>query len=224
MWEMVAGAGMMVKFVLLVLLLFSVFSWAIIAYKVMLLKRIEKETHAFYDLFWDKRQFAQISAASKDFKATPLVGLFNAVYAELTNIMKANEPLGGRVQKDDIERLQRILKKARSIETAKLEYAVGFLATTGNTAPFIGLFGTVWGIMTSFRSIGAKGAANLAVVAPGISEALVATAMGLLAAIPAVMGYNHILTRIGRITSEMGNFSSDLLNVVEKQVSKKPGA
>ena len=176
LWEMVAGAGMMVKFVLLVLL-FSI-SWAIIAYKVMLLKRIEKETHAFYDLFWDKRQFAQISAASKGFKATPLVGLFNAAYAELTNIIKANEQAGGKVQKDDIERLQRILKKARAIETAKLEYAVGFLATTGNTAPFIGLFGTVWGIMTSFRSIGAKGAANLAVVAPGISEALVATAMG----------------------------------------------
>jgi biopolymer transport protein TolQ len=98
---------------------------------------------------------------------------------------------------------------------------VGFLATTGNTAPFIGLFGTVWGIMTSFREIGAKGSANLAVVAPGISEALVATAMGLLAAIPAVMGYNHILTRIGRITTEMNNFSSDLMNVIEKQAGKK---
>ena len=190
----------------------------------MLLKRIEKETHAFYDLFWDKRQFAQISAASKGFKATPLVGLFNAAYAELTNIIKANEQAGGKVQKDDIERLQRILKKARAIETAKLEYAVGFLATTGNTAPFIGLFGTVWGIMTSFRSIGAKGAANLAVVAPGISEALVATAMGPRRDTPAVMGYNHIITRIGRITTEMGNFSSDLLNVVEKQIAKKPGA
>ncbi|MBI5642102.1 MAG: protein TolQ [Deltaproteobacteria bacterium] len=221
---MVWGAGMMVKFVLLVLLLFSIFSWAIIAYKIILLKKIEKETTAFYDLFWDKRQFSQIAAMSKDFKSTPLVNLFGSVYAELSNMIKAAEQSGTRVQRDELERLERILKKAKAIETAKIEYAVGFLATTGNTAPFIGLFGTVWGIMASFRSIGAKGAANLAVVAPGISEALVATAMGLLAAIPAVMGYNHLLTRIGRITTEMNNFSSDLINIIEKQISKKPGS
>lgn len=224
LWEMVWGAGMMVKFVLLVLLLFSIFSWAIIAYKIILLKKIEKETTAFYDLFWDKRQFSQIAAMSKDFKSTPLVNLFGSVYAELSNMIKAAEQSGTRVQRDELERLERILKKAKAIETAKIEYAVGFLATTGNTAPFIGLFGTVWGIMASFRSIGAKGAANLAVVAPGISEALVATAMGLLAAIPAVMGYNHLLTRIGRITTEMNNFSSDLINIIEKQISKKPGS
>lgn len=221
LWEMVINAGLMVKFVLLVLLFFSVFSWGIIAYKILLLKKIEKETAAFYDLFWDKRQFAQISALSKGFKATPLVNLFGAVHTELTAILKGADT-GGKLQRDDLERLQRILKKTGAIETARLEYAVGFLATTGNTAPFIGLFGTVWGIMTSFRSIGAKGAANLAVVAPGISEALVATAMGLMAAIPAVMGYNHLLTRIGRITTEMNNFSSDLLNVIEKQVARKP--
>ena len=101
-----------------------------------------------------------------------------------------------------------------------MEYAVSFLATAGNTAPFIGLFGTVWGIMASFRDIGASGAANLAVVAPGISEALVATAMGLVVAIPAVVGYNHITTKINRLTTEMDNFSSDLLNIVAKQLSR----
>ncbi len=221
LWDMIWGAGPMVKFVLLILLFFSVLSWAIIAYKMFLLKKIEKETAAFYELFWAKRQFSAIHTVSKGFKSTPLVNLFNPVYAELTSTIKA-EP-GGRLQKEDIDRFQRILKKANSIESAKLEYAVGFLATTGNAAPFIGLFGTVWGIMTSFRDIGAKGAANLAVVAPGISEALIATAMGLLAAIPAVVGYNHILTRIGRITTEMNNFSSDLLNVIEKQMTKKGG-
>lgn len=218
LWEMVWGAGPMVKFVLLVLLFFSVLSWAIIAYKMLLLKRIEKETAAFYDLFWDKRQFSVIHSMTKGFKSTPLVNLFNPVYAELTNTIKSDN---GKLQKEDLERFQRILKKANSIESAKLEYAVGFLATTGNAAPFIGLFGTVWGIMTSFRNIGAKGGANLAVVAPGISEALIATAMGLLAAIPAVVGYNHILTRIGRISAEMNNFSSDLINVIEKQIIKK---
>ncbi len=212
----------MVKFVLLALLLFSVFSWAIIAYKVLLLKKVEKETAAFYDLFWEKRQFAQVQAATKGFTNTPLAAIFNSAYNELSSQMKSAEGSSSPwLHREDLDRFGRIIKKAADIENARLEYAVGFLATTGNTAPFIGLFGTVWGIMTSFRDIGAKGAANLAVVAPGISEALVATAMGLLAAIPAVMGYNHILTRIGRISTEMNNFSSDLMNVIEKQAGKK---
>lgn len=221
LWEMMWGAGPMVKFVLLVLLAFSVMSWAIIAYKIILLRKVEKETAAFYDLFWEKRQFAQIAASSKGFKNTPLAGIFNAVYSEITSSMKGSESKEQKIYRDDLDRFQRILRKAASIESAKLEYSIGFLATTGNAAPFIGLFGTVWGIMTSFRSIGAKGAANLAVVAPGISEALIATAMGLLAAIPAVVGYNHILTRIDRITAEMNNFSSDLLNIIDKQSSSR---
>ncbi|MBI5587379.1 MAG: protein TolQ [Deltaproteobacteria bacterium] len=215
---MIWGAGPMVKFVLLILLAFSVVSWAIIAYKMMMLRKIEKETTAYYDLFWEKRQFSQIFNASKGFSSTPLKSLFTSIYNELSSTMK-EEPQ--RVQREDLERFQRILKKASAIEAAKLDYSVGFLATTGNTAPFIGLFGTVWGIMASFRSIGAKGAANLAVVAPGISEALVATAMGLLAAIPAVVGYNHIVTRTGRIIEEMDNFSSDILNIIEKQIGKR---
>jgi len=215
---MISGAGPMVKFVLLALLVFSVVSWAIIAYKMLLLRKIEKETAAYYDLFWEKRQFSLIHNASKGYINTPLKSLFTAIYNELSSSMK-DDP--ARVHRDDMERFQRILKKTAAIEAAKLEYAVGFLATTGNTAPFIGLFGTVWGIMASFRSIGAKGAANLAVVAPGISEALVATAMGLLAAIPAVVGYNHIITRTGRIVDEMDNFSADILNIIEKQIGKK---
>lgn len=224
LWEMVVNAGPMVKFILLVLLVFSVISWAIIIYKLRLLRKIEKETARFSDLFWQKRQFSQVFSAVKDFKHTPLAPLFASVYNELAASIKASEGErmeGARFQREDIERLQRILRKTAAVETARLEYAVPFLATTGNTAPFIGLFGTVWGIMSSFRSIGAKGAANLAVVAPGISEALVATAMGLIVAIPAVIGYNHILARIGRITSEMDNFSSDLINIVEKQMARK---
>lgn len=217
LWGMIWGAGVMVQFVLLILLFFSVCSWAIIFYKVRLLRNIEKETDAFYDIFWQKRQFSHILDISKDYKTTPLTSLFNAVYSEISSTMKAADGL----KREDLERFARILKKTSAVETAKLEYTVGFLATTGNTAPFIGLFGTVWGIMTAFRDIGAKGAANLAVVAPGISEALVATAMGLLAAIPAVVGYNHLLARIGRITTEMDNFSSDILNIIEKQITGK---
>lgn len=218
--DMVLGAGLMVKFVLLILLLFSVISWAIIAYKIILIRRVEKETAVFYDLFWEKRQFSAIHAACRGFNSTPLKSLFTAVYNELTNTLKEETH---KLCREDMDRFQRVLRKASAIEAAKLEYSVGFLATTGNTAPFIGLFGTVWGIMASFRSIGAKGAANLAVVAPGISEALIATAMGLLAAIPAVVGYNHILTRTHRVNEEMNNFSSDLLNIIEKQIGKKSG-
>lgn len=223
---MVMDAGPMVKLVLLALLVFSVLSWAIIIYKLLLLRKVEKETTAFYDIFWQKRQFSHLSAAAKKYKNSPLSYLFTAVYTELSSAVKASEAGSGdavHIDREDLERIERVLKKTGSVEAAKLEYAVPFLATTGNTSPFIGLFGTVWGIMSSFRSIGAKGAANLAVVAPGISEALVATAMGLLVAIPAVVGYNHLLSRIDRITAEMENFSSDLLNIIEKRLTRKTG-
>ena len=224
LWELVSGAGPMVKLVLLILLIFSVFSWAIIVYKVLLLRKIEQETALFYDLFWDKRRFAEIHSVTGEFPNTPLTALFNSVYSELSSSRRHPSDAGPDDARasdgPEIERIERILKKTVSKETARLEYAVTFLATTGNTAPFIGLFGTVWGIMNSFRAIGAKGAANLAVVAPGIAEALIATAMGLFAAIPAVMGYNYILARIGRITSDMDNFSTDLINIVEKNLSR----
>ncbi|MBI5970967.1 MAG: protein TolQ [Deltaproteobacteria bacterium] len=223
LWEMLWGAGPMVKFVLLLLFFFSVFSWAIIVYKIRLLRKMEKETVVFYDMFWKRRQFSQIYSATKEFRATPLSAIFRAAYAELSSVVPQSTvalPQPPELHKDDLDRIQRALRKAVATETAKLEYAVGFLATTGNTAPFIGLFGTVWGIMSSFRDIGAKGSANLAVVAPGISEALIATAMGLLAAIPAVIGYNHVVSRISRIQMEMENFSSDLLNIIAKQIPK----
>ncbi len=227
LWQMVADAGPMVKLVLLTLLIFSVISWAIIIYKMILLRKIEKETSAFYDIFWDKRQFPLIAGAAKNYENTPLSALFLSAYSELKSVMKGAEPAevgtgegAAIITRTDLERIERILVKTGAIETARIEYAVPFLATTGNTAPFIGLFGTVWGIMNSFRSIGAKGAANLAVVAPGISEALVATAMGLIVAIPAVVGYNHLLSRTGRITREMDNFSADLINVIDKQLTR----
>ncbi|GMR05208.1 MAG: protein TolQ [Thermodesulfobacteriota bacterium] len=220
-WDMMINAGPVVKLVLLTLLIFSIFSWAIIIYKVILLKKIEKETSAFYDVFWEKRSFSQIMSESKSYKYTPLGKLFSSVYKELSSAAGGPDEAGqGKApNKWSMERMERILRKTSTQETARIEYAVSFLATAGNTSPFIGLFGTVWGIMVSFQDIGALGSANLAVVAPGISEALVATAVGLLVAIPAVMGYNHILARINRISSEMDNFSSDLLNIVEKQRS-----
>ena len=223
--DMVLSAGPMVKVVLVILLLCSVFSWAIIIHKVRLLRKVEKETSAFYDLFWRIREFSQISATCKNYRFTPLAKLFSAVYNELAHAMKGTEGEKETVQwqAEEVDRLKRIIKKTVTTETASLERSINFLATTGNTAPFIGLFGTVWGIMNTFRSIGLTGSASLAVVAPGISEALVATAMGLFAAIPAVVGYNHILTRIDRVTKETDNFANDMLNVIEKRLKKSSG-
>jgi biopolymer transport protein TolQ len=222
LWEMVSGAGPMVKFVLIILLLFSIFSWAIIIYKVRLIRRVEKETSAFYDLFWKIREFSQISASCKNYRFTPLTKLFTGVYSELAHAVKSPgvQHEVTNWQTEEMDRLKRILNRTATTERAGMEKSVTFLATTGNTAPFIGLFGTVWGIMNTFRGIGVTGTASLAVVAPGISEALIATAMGLFAAIPAVVGYNHILTRIDRLAAEMDNFSTDILNVIEKKLKK----
>ncbi|MDP2682578.1 MAG: protein TolQ [Deltaproteobacteria bacterium] len=220
LWSMILGAGIMVKFVLIVLLAFSVLSWAIIIYKYRILKKMEKESGAFLEFFWYKKQFSTIFAAAANYRFTPLARLFAAGY---------NELLQARTQKKEniqfsigeTDSIQRALKKAMSNEISRMEKAVSFLATTGNTAPFIGLFGTVWGIMNSFSGIGLKGSASLAVVAPGISEALIATAIGLVAAIPAVVAYNHFVTRINRMAIEMENFAGDFLNIVERELERE---
>ncbi|MBI3754272.1 MAG: protein TolQ [Deltaproteobacteria bacterium] len=217
---MITGASVMVKFVLIILLAFSVLSWAIIIYKYRILRKMEKESVSFLEFFWHKKQFAPIFEASGDYQYTPLARLFAAGYKELLLARaqkRENIPFGV----GEIDSIQRVLKKAISTEISRMEKAVTFLATTGNTTPFIGLFGTVWGIMNSFRGIGLRGSASLAVVAPGISEALITTAMGLIAAIPAVVAYNHFVTRINRMAVEMENFAADFLNIVERELMKE---
>jgi biopolymer transport protein TolQ len=122
------------------------------------------------------------------------------------------------------ENIPRALRAAMNSQVTRLGYALTFLATTGNTAPFIGLFGTVWGIMNSFQSIGLRGGASLAVVAPGISEALIATAAGLAAAIPSVIGYNYFSNQVRLLETEMNNFSSDFLNMLERDMARRTGS
>lgn len=218
-WDMIWGAGPMVKGVLLLLFAMSVISWAIMYYKFRLLKRIEDETVEFSDVFWEKKDFKSIYPECKSYKVSPLPRLFEVGYRELVETAKREHRT--TFDSHDIDRLKRILRKTATVETTLMERTITFLATTGNTAPFVGLFGTVWGIMGSFKEIGSTGAASLAVVAPGISEALIATAMGLFAAIPAVVGYNMIISKITRINSEMENFTSDLLNIVDKEAPEK---
>jgi biopolymer transport protein TolQ len=195
--SLIYRAGPVVKFILLVLLFFSVFSWAIIFYKFRFLSRIEKESEEFQRAFSRSTDWDTLFRTTIRLKLSPLANLFRTV----------NSAEG--MDKDDIKRT---LKRTEATEAARLERYLTFLATTGSTAPFIGLFGTVWGIMNSFRGIGRMGSASLAVVAPGIAEALIATAAGLAAAIPAVVAYNYYLSRVRRDIIMMEDFSQELID------------
>ncbi len=232
--EMVSDADVMVKLVLFILLFLSVGTWAIIFFKLRLLTKARKETDAFLELFWENRGFKKVYMACKGLDYSPVARLFRAGYGEFSRMRKIQGPPGTADVQDSgetgvpqdsrrtfMDNLERSMRKASIDQGNRLERALSFLATTGNTAPFIGLFGTVWGIMESFRSIGLTGSASLAVVAPGISEALVATAAGLAAAIPAVVAYNYFLHRISLLRSDMDIFSSEFLSMVERQFFKE---
>lgn len=200
------------------LILFSVVSWAIIVHKFFFLRRAAVETERFLVAFWDAKRLDQMYQQSESYRRSPLSQLFKSGYIELARLKKRSgdeESLGG-----DIENVERALRRSQNSETTSLESLTSFLATVGSTSPFIGLFGTVWGIMKAFHDIGRMGSANLATVAPGISEALIATATGLAAAIPAVIAYNYFLARIRILQSEMESFSSDFLNIVKRHFFK----
>ncbi|HEY5674180.1 MAG TPA: protein TolQ [Malonomonas sp.] len=220
MFELVLQAGPVVKLVLLILVYFSLVSWAIIFYKATVVQKAIKESDRFLDFFWEKKRFDLIGQGIKDYSNSPLATLFREGYHEMLQVKKKPvDSLDGgdfSSKMDTTEIVGRALRRATTQETHRLEKYLTFLATTGSTAPFIGLFGTVWGIMDAFHGIGQTGSASLAVVAPGISEALIATAIGLAAAIPAVMGYNHFLNKVNVLIGEMDNFSQELLNIVER--------
>jgi len=190
-------AGLIVKFVLIVLLFFSVFSWAIIFYKFRLLSKVEAESREFYQEFLKSKHWDTLYQSTNKLVISPLPNLFRAAYS---------------IEDEGFDEIRSVLYRMESTETARLERYLTFLATTGSTTPFIGLFGTVWGIMNSFMGIGRVGAASLAVVAPGIAEALIATAAGLAAAIPAVIGYNYFLSRTRKSVIMTENFSRELID------------
>ena len=190
-------AGLIVKFVLIVLLFFSVFSWAIIFYKFRLLSKVEAESREFYQEFLKSKHWDTLYQSTNKLVISPLPNLFRAAYS---------------IEDEGFDEIRSVLYRVESTETARLERYLTFLATTGSTTPFIGLFGTVWGIMNSFMGIGRVGAASLAVVAPGIAEALIATAAGLAAAIPAVIAYNYFLSRTRKSVIMTENFSRELID------------
>jgi biopolymer transport protein TolQ len=231
-WELVLHSGPVVKSVIILLLLMSVCCWGITLYKFLVLRSAFKESEVFLNIFWEGTRLSQTYQEAKKLQQSPLAEIFRSGYMELQKFKEVKrssspEDNPGIVLSRQLGMgtIRRALDQASIAEQARLEKNLGFLATTGSTAPFIGLFGTVWGIMDSFREIGLRGSANLATVAPGISEALIATAFGLVAAIPAVVAYNYFLGRIRTISSEMDNFSSEFLNIIERhfEVDKRHG-
>jgi biopolymer transport protein TolQ len=217
--EIILGAGLVVKMVIAILVYLSVGSWAIMFYKWRTIGQAMKMSDRFLEFFWTKKHFDAISQNLKSYAASPLSILFREGYQELIRAKRSLEQGNGNGNEFSLlgsDYIARVLRRATTSETQRLEKFLSFLATTGSTAPFIGLFGTVWGIMDSFHSIGQSGSASLAVVAPGISEALVTTAIGLVAAIPAVVGYNHFSHKVDVLSGEMDNFSQEFLNIVER--------
>lgn len=218
LWETMTHSGPISFAALLLLIAFSVTSWAIIVHKYLSLRRAARESERFLAAFWEAKRLDQMYQQSDQYAKSPLAQVFRSGYIELARLKKRSgddETLGG-----GIENVERALRRSQSAEMTSLESLTSFLATVGSTAPFIGLFGTVWGIMKAFQDIGRMGSANLATVAPGISEALIATAAGLAAAIPAVIAFNYFLARIRVLEAEMDNFSSDFLNIVKRHFFK----
>jgi biopolymer transport protein TolQ len=218
--ELILNASPVVKGVLGLLILMSIASWFVIGSKAIFLSNAASRSAKFQDAFWKTGRLDEIWRVSEASPPSPVSEVFRAGYTELAKLQKRRQEspeAAGEELLGDIESVQRALDRARTTAITDMESRVPLLGTTASAGPFIGLFGTVWGIMNSFRNIGSKGAANLATVAPGIAEALVATAIGLMAAIPAVMAYNYFSRRIRVLSAEMETFSSDFLNIVRRR-------
>ncbi len=219
---MMAGAGLMVKLVMITLLVFSVVSWAIIIIKQVMFKRIKTASENYIELFWASKTLSEAYEAAREYTLSPEAAVFVSGFNELKKISSARTAHSGEetleMQLATMENLKRAVRKAQLIESERFGRSLSFLATTGSATPFIGLFGTVWGIMTSFQDIGIRGSASLAIVAPGISEALVATAAGLAVAIPAVIFYNFFSNKQADVETEVENFTTDFLNLIERDI------
>ncbi len=215
---MLAHTGWMARFVLLTLIAFSLLSLAIIIHKSIALRRAQAHSRTFLDIFRKSSKFSEVNAVCPQLKASPLVGVFQAGYVEVNQQVRNSPPTtpNARPAVRSLEAVSRALVRAAGAESTRLERRLSFLATTASVTPFIGLFGTVWGIMNAFENIGRMASANLAVVAPGIADALVTTAAGLAAAIPAAVFYNTYSSRIRVLNNMMDDFALEFLNIVER--------
>ena len=214
MVALIKKASWVVKCVMVLLVLMSLAGWYIIVVKSVQIRRSDAESRMFLEAFWQSRDIEQIYKQAQGLKASPISKLFRAGYSELAKLTSDDRQV--RDSEADLDNIKRALQRAETTEVTKLETMVPFLATTGSSAPFIGLFGTVWGIMNSFLAIDPKKGANIGTVAPGLAEALFATAIGLVAAIPAVMAYNYFQRKIRVQVSEMRTFQQDYLNIIRR--------
>jgi len=223
MLQILAESSLLSQIVLAILILFSIASWAIILFKTFSYRAVAQQTATFLDVFRKSQKFSDVQAVCPSLPQSPLVGVFQAGYAELTAQFRlTSHPAASpgsaapRPILKSLEAVDRALIRAATTEVNKLERRLTFLATTASVTPFIGLFGTVVGITLAFQRIGATGSTNLAVVGPGISEALIATAAGLFAAIPAVIFYNHFVHRVKDFSAAMDDFALEFLNIAER--------
>lgn len=219
--DLLLSTGPMVQVVLWTLVAFSIGSWGIILYKFVQISRARNESERFIAIFWESKNLAAIHTASVGLKHSPIAQVFRAGYQELLQLTRAKRQAVGAesgfsTDLGGVDNVTRAMKRQSNIELTKLEGGITFLATTGSTCPFIGLFGTVWGIMTAFLGLSAAHTSNIQAVAPGIAEALITTAVGLVAAIPAQMFYNFLTTRVRVLATEMDNFISEFLNIAER--------
>ena len=221
-FEMILHAGWEVKLVMIILCIFSLASWSIVIMKQLMFRKARLASLDFLDAFWDSKILNEAYESAREFALSPEATVFVAGFNELKKISAARS--AGTVaptlemQLATMDNLKRAVRKAQFLESDRMARSVSFLATTGSATPFIGLFGTVWGIMTSFQDIGVRGSASLAVVAPGISEALVATAAGLAVAIPAVIFYNYYSNKLAEVESNVESFSTDFINLIERDI------
>jgi biopolymer transport protein TolQ len=207
----------MPRSVLVLLLVFSLVSWAIILYKGAALHTARSQSEVFLDVFRRSAKFSEVNAVCPQLKSSPLVGVFQAGYLEVNQQVRGGQAsAAGKPTVRSLESLSRSLARAAGVEVTRLERRLSFLATTASVTPFVGLFGTVWGIMDAFAEIGRSGSSSLTVVAPGISEALITTAMGLFAAIPAAVFFNAFTSRVKVLGAMVDDFALEFLNIVER--------
>lgn len=217
--DMMFGSGPVVQFVLYLLIILSIWSWAITISKYLQFRRAEKHSDEFRTIFWETRNLARIDDSTRRLEGSPLAKVFVAGYRELTHVMQESKE-GRPNPESDLSTVEQSLRRAQLEEVFSLERGVTFLATVASAAPFIGLFGTVWGIMNSFHGLSSAKSTTLQAVAPGISEALIATAIGLAAAIPAAVAYNYLSTAIGRFRQSMDNFVGEFMNIAGRYFIK----
>lgn len=215
------GSGPVVQSVLYLLILMSVFTWGIVFSKSIAVRNAKKQSKKFDDVFWTSKNLAQIHDVAKKLHVSPLAKVYLAGHQELNTILNAAERDGvQKVNPGDLEYIDRALKKAKAEEITRLEKGTTFLATTASAAPFIGLFGTVWGIMNAFIGLSTVKTSSIQAVAPGISEALIATAIGLAAAIPAAIFYNIFMQQVRVLGRGIDAFCAEFLNITRRHFLK----